>query len=206
MERLYVSLVKSAFWKQILFELSPPDHDHGSLSLYLKCKLFADLLSDFKHTDNVAFVERIHIVYKYHTPCLLVYYSCLFNNLQYSLASLMLDLEKDYPFVFSFYGKHLFEINYHTLIRCFTELATPLQGPGEADLAEILQLVLEKLHHFLLTKYNTVEVMKECDKSSYRLQQCRKSISRPWEYEDKRMLRNVALVYRVLHDPSEQSE
>lgn len=118
----------------------------------------------------------------------------------------MLHLEAEHPFVFSFYGKHLFEINYHSLLRVFTELSTPLQGPGEPDQAEILRMVLEKLQYFILTKYNTVEAMKECAKSSYRLQQCRNSIKRPRELEDKRLLRNFALVYRVLHDPNQKSE
>lgn len=118
----------------------------------------------------------------------------------------MLHLEAEYPFVFSFYGKHLFEINYQSLLRIFTELSTPLQGPGEPDRAEMLQLVLEKLQFFIHTKYNTVELMKECAQSSYRLQQCRNSIKRPRGPEDKRLLRNFALVYRVLQDPIQKSE
>ncbi|KAF3992884.1 hypothetical protein FT663_00794 [Candidozyma haemuli var. vulneris] len=202
-QRLHAALEKSSFLQQLFFEVSPSKEKHGSITLYLKCKLFADTLGDFKHADNVGYIEKIHFIFKYTTSCPSVYFSSLFNNLQYCFCSAMLDLEKQYPFVFSFYGKHLYEINYSTMLRCFTELATPLQGPGEADQSEMLQLVLEKLNHFMLTKFNTIAVMKECDKSPYRLQQCKKSIARPFEPDDKRLLRNVALVYRVLAEDPE---
>lgn len=205
-QRIREALLELALWKQLLFEICPLDEELGSITLVLLCKVFADILGDFKFAENVATLEKLHFTFKYYTPCTLIYYSCFFNNLQYTLSSALFSLESEYPFIFSYYGKHLFEINYSTLLKLYTELNTPLEGPGQPDRAEMLQLVLDKLDYFLLTTYNTIEVMKECDKSSYRLQQCRKSISRPRQSDDMRLLRNFAFIYRMLALDSAQSD
>lgn len=168
----------------------------STLGIALVCKLFNSLHTDLARL-LVDQLEHVHAVFEYWTPSSRVYLRSFLGHFQYLLTSLVVNLEYKYPFVFSFYGKQLVQLNYKNLIRTLTELATPLDNASQPDHSEILNRAFCKLHVHILTEYNTLNVMKECDTLAYRLKQCRnyKTSSR-----DKRSIKNKAYCLRVLAD------
>lgn len=192
-----------------------PGRVQATLSIDLMCNLFGAILSDVANVP-VERLESIHVTLEYWTPASQCYFESIYRHFQYLLVGLVLKLEYDYPFVFSFYGKHLIKINYRNLIRVHEELTSPLPNlkasqvfssaspNSTTDEVEVpnsqlplhplttsvgaSQQVLLKLHKHILHEFNTLNVMKECDLSSHQRNQCKRSWTKPNSSSLKRLV------------------
>lgn len=201
----------------------------ATLSIDLKCNLFDAILPDVANLA-VERLEKVHVTLEYWTPASQCYFESVHRHFQYLLVSLVLKLEYDYPFVFSFYGKHLVQVNYRNLACIHSELATsvkllkladgPQHEPGKPFIQADLFLSMDKsplsadassavatsepsvrpnanctllsvflkLQKHILYEFNTLNVMKECDSSSHRRSQCKKSWTKPSTGSLKRLV------------------
>lgn len=168
-------------WNLLMFDVSNlvPTHNSSNTSticLGLKCNLFGKISSDFTHIP-IEYLSQLYVTFECWTPNARIHFATLTEYFQYTFTSLMLNLEYKYPFVFSFYGKRFFKINYSSLIRSTREFAVPLDSVITPDHNDIVQRCLRKLQSFILYEYNTLNIMIECDTNSYRRKMCRESVA-----------------------------
>lgn len=104
-----------------------PGREKASLSIDLMCSLFGAILPDVANLP-VERMEKLQVTLEYWTSASQCYFESVYRHFQYLLVSLIFKLEYDYPFVFSFYGKHLVQINYRNLVQVHKELAAPLSA------------------------------------------------------------------------------
>lgn len=190
-------MLLAPYWEQLMYEVesdpgeSTAESTSATTSLVLKCKLFNSISHDFTHLP-VAYLKLLVMNFECWTPNPRIHIETLTEYLQYSITSLLLNLEYKYPFVFSFYGKRFVEVNYHTLVRSTTDLLTPFQGGDIPDKNAILSHCLAKLQWHVLFEFNTLNVMLECDRNSYRQKMCRESFAaKSIEYERKLLKNSV---------------
>ncbi|KAM9920526.1 hypothetical protein OXX80_012421 [Metschnikowia pulcherrima] len=169
-------LENAPIWKHLMFSIvSAPVSDdvRGDLQLILRCDLIHPILPDLAHTKNVRFLQSLAIRFENWSPHSAVYFEDIFDNFQYLLTSLMLNLEFKYPLVFSYYGKQFVKVNYKSLIKNTTLFATPLDNKSIPDHNIILSAVLRRLQRAILFEFNTLNVMKECDIRPWQASSCR---------------------------------
>lgn len=140
----------------------------------LKCDLFNPILADMKHVKGLKYLSEVTLAFEYWSTESSITAQDLFEKLQYLMTSFLLNAEFKYPFVFSYFGRRFFRINYATLLRTVAVFSTPLDNLLEPDRRNVLALVLRKLHGAILYEFNTLNVMKECDLRPYRAAACRK--------------------------------
>lgn len=110
-----------------------PGQLNATLSIDLMCNLFGAILPDVANLP-VERLDQLHVTLEYWTPASQCYFESIYRHFQYLLVTLVFKLEYDYPFVFSFYGKHLVRVNYRNLIRVHEELGVPLPKATCANL------------------------------------------------------------------------
>lgn len=170
------SMLEGDIWNQLQYEpyLHPENDDDIGFKLTLKCNLFKKIETDLKKLEKVERFQLLILNFNYNTDREDLTLKDFVECFQYLLISLFLNLEFRYPFVFSFYGRRLFQNNYPWLIKqidlLFTEAETNtvLQKNKNKILRENLRRIQEKI----LSEYNTLNIMKECDLSYSRRQSC----------------------------------
>lgn len=80
----------------------------------------------------------------------------IIHTFNYSFSSLILNLEFKFPFVFSFYGRHLFKLNYKWIKHNISETQSNQEEINKALYNNILGL-----ETLMLQEYNTINIMKE---------------------------------------------
>lgn len=164
----------------LLDESKPPDQpmDHiasisNRLRVDLRCRVFDSILSDLELDQTVGYIRNLALDFTMTSPKIALHLQSLIDNLQYSLSSLFLNLEFKYPFVFSYYGRQLIQLNYKALTRSMAMLATSLEDSEVSELMSVVPIALGKLQRAILTEFNTLNVMKECDFNYHRSKLCR---------------------------------
>lgn len=110
----------------------------------------------------------------------------------------MLNLEYKFPFVFSVYGRRLFQINYTPLVQVFTAFE---DSPDLSKGNMIIEKVMYKLYNLMMSEFNTIAIMLECISNQYRRLQCKKHIIDIAGHEDSdRSIKNSSFSYRVLEE------
>lgn len=199
-------LENAPVWQSLMFSiLQQPEKNKdileksdGDLRLTLRCELFHPILPDLAHAENVRFLQLLAIKYEYWSPHQAIYFEDIFDTLQYLLTSLMMNLEFKFPFIFSYYGKQLVNINYKSLIRNSTLLATPLDNTSVPDHNEILAAVLLKLQLAILYEFNTLNIMKECESRPWQAKLCHKSTSVTGNLESRKSIKLKGVDLRPL--------
>lgn len=147
--------------------------DANVFNLLLRCELMHPFIGDFAHIESVKYVKAVRVVFELWTPAANISFAELAGHLQYSVTSLLLNLEYKFPFIFSHYGKHLFHINYKNLLKVTLLLAKPFDKSYIPDHNKIVHLVLFKLQAAIMSEFNTLNIMKECDIYKHKAQLCR---------------------------------
>ena len=167
------AISESLLWPSLMFSVVDTRKPRlATIELALMCKLVNALLPQLSHV-LVEHLERLNIIIEYWTPATNCYMDRMNRHFQYLLASLALHLEYSYPFVFSFYGKHLVRLNIENLLRVHSYLSA--LGCAEEKGPPLAEMVLLRLQRSILHEFNSLNIMKECDFSSHRLRQCKDS-------------------------------
>lgn len=151
-----------------------PDIHANKLHVRLRCKVFDHIFPDTGLELTVGFVRNVFITFKMTSPKLALHFQRLVDNLQYCLSSLFLNLEFKYPFVFSYYGRRLIQLNYKTLTHTMAMLHTPLGITETPETHSVVAIALGKLQNAISTEFNNLNIMKECDFNHHRSRLCRK--------------------------------
>lgn len=167
------------------------DSDDNKISVDLRCQAFDSILPDLLLIKSIEYLRNLTIDFSMTSACSNIYYHVLVENIQYSLSSLLLNLEFKYPFVFSYYGRHLLRLNYRNLTLNMAMLAPPLIE-NSSKLSQIVEIALAKLENAIVTEFNTLNVMKECDLSAHRTKMCREYINKLVKDDARRSIKSKA--------------
>lgn len=170
----------------------------SSLQVNLRCQVFDSIVPDLPQNDNVGFLRTLSIDFEITSPKSTIHFLQILQNLQYCLSSLVLNLEFRYPFVFSYYGRQLIRLNYKCLTRTMAILNVALEGE-ETDVSQVMMRALAKLQNAILTEFNTLNVMKECDYSSHRIKLCREYLEKLVTDDTRRSIKCKAYCVKVLN-------
>lgn len=191
-ERLQQMLEQSPFWAHLMFALAPTPH-----GVLLQCSLFHPMLPDLKYID-VDYLNRLDVSFDLWTPRTRVYFDDVATLVDYLLCSVMLNLEYRFPFCFSYYGKQLVHVNYRHMLKNHTWFATPLDNSAQPNRNDMLRLVLRKLTAGILSEYNTLNIMKECDLHQHRRALCRTYVEGRARDGERRSIKAKAVSLRIL--------
>lgn len=173
------SLANCRYWKHI--DMDPSlfinDDRPPSFLLYLGCNVSSPIINellDIKSAfpDAINLLNLIDIDFHYNTYKPNLHLADLVDALNYLFGSLIVNLEFKFPFVFSFYGRKLFKTNYNWLVRNLDETlcSSPPNNPVLThDKNRAFLQLMKNIQLKILAEYNTLNIMKECDMSSSKL-------------------------------------
>lgn len=157
-------------------------NDGTSFQICLSCGVTGPIINEilklksvFPGDINLLELVTLNFHYNTHLPTLLL--PNLVEALNYLVGSLILNLEFKFPLVFSFYGRCLFKTNYNWLIRNIDELlaaSPPNEVQVSRDKNSVFLRTLKNIQLKILSEYNTLSLMRECDNSSSRIDACRR--------------------------------
>lgn len=199
---IMATLGESSLWSRLRYS-AIPQNEGGVLALELQCQLFSAIAVDLSCATFNS-VDSVHFEFGYFTSEVSVSIEMLVSALLRSLASLVLNLEYRYPFVFSFYGRELLYTNYNWLIKDIHELqrGSITSRPStvfEQDTNVIFVLILSSMQRRILSEFNTLNIMKECDASAPRRSRCRKQMEKTADEQlPSTNIKNKVLDLRIL--------
>lgn len=166
--------------------------DSTQLCVDLRCTVFDSIVPGLALDIDIGYLRNLVVDFSMHTPLSKMYFHVLMENLQYALSSLFLNLELRFPFVFSYYGRQLVQLNYTSLTRTMAMLATPLDGSEPDEPSLVQHVALAKLQRAILSEFNTLNVMKECDMSYSRTRLCREYANKLVKDDPKMSIKSKA--------------
>lgn len=158
------------------------------LAVDLRCQIFDSIVPDLLLYEDVGYLRKLNIDLSIYSIETTLHFQDIIEYVQYSLSSLILNLEFKYPFVFSYFGRHITKLNYKSLTNRMAKLRIPLDGStnGSSDFSLV---ALRKLENVILTEFNTLNVLKECDMSAHRMRLCSEYIKGLVKDEAKRSIK-----------------
>lgn len=146
----------------------------GNLTVDLRCKIFDSIVPELLPNVDVGYLRQLNVDIAMFSVDATSNFHEVLDVLQYSLASLILNLEFKFPFVFSYYGRLLTKLNYKSLSGRIRKMGAPLNSEDHksSEITSISTITLGKLEKAILTEFNTLNVLKECDMSAHRLKLC----------------------------------
>lgn len=129
LKRIRHCFYESPLWGLLEYCVEPVSLEQlVELVLTLENGLYADV----SRLPRVATVDALSLSFDVWTPHEL-YYSAIVDYLQYTLTSLVVNLEFRFPFVFSCYGRRIVKINYNTLTLYLRETSGGSLGGDSRD-------------------------------------------------------------------------
>lgn len=207
---------EDAHWKLDKSNSSEPEDEIFKLGLNekscevgLRCQVFDSISTELSSETDVGYFQELSIEFQVSTPSFRIHFNFIMENLQYALSSLILNLEFKFPFVFSYYGRHLVQLNYQNLTTTLSALrrtncqesTTKIlevkleppepkkESPEMKEEEPVPIIALKKLKRAILTEYNTLNVMKECDLNHHRSKLCRQFVNKLIEDDSKRSIK-----------------
>lgn len=165
--------------------------DNYTFVLKLACQAVTPAIGDFLtirslHPDDVNFLQQMTWNFYYSKNDARVELQSLVSSMNLMLCSLLIDLESKFPFIFSFYARKLFQLNYKMFSQNITELHTVFPSSNETNLRNAEEDHLERPKTYYLAKllntfqakvrncYTTLEIIRQCNTTSSRLQSCKR--------------------------------
>lgn len=183
----------SSIWK--FLELEPnliidnkDEKNNHSFRIEFACKIFNPINNDFLQTINETSIElcndkkinvlkNMNLKFEYLTNFNEIKFIEIIEDFNYLFCSWLINIEYIFPFIFSFYGRQFFKINYPWTIKCVKEI---FDEPVALDLNEnrnikkqkVLLNCLLKIQNIVLEEYNTLNIFKEIDQSTQKRKNC----------------------------------
>lgn len=165
--------------------------DNYSFVLKLACQAVAPAIGDFStirslHPDDVNFLQQMTWNFHYSKNDTQIELQSLVSTMNLTLCSLLIDLELKFPFIFSFYARKLFQLNYKMFSQNITELYSVFPSSNEASLRDSEKTHLGRPKSYYLSKllstfqtkvrncYTTLEIIRQCNTTSSRFQSCKR--------------------------------
>ncbi|CAH2354550.1 hypothetical protein CLIB1423_17S01684 [[Candida] railenensis] len=128
----------------------------------MNCRIFDSYYSEIMSlgTENVKQMDKIIIDFKYFIPGSTLNLVEMVEAIEYSISSIIVKLELQYPFVFSYYGRRLFSESFPWMKRDINELLLGCQGNYELTHDMLVLKDLWKLHCKIQSGYNSLDVMQ----------------------------------------------
>ncbi|CCE78792.1 Piso0_000821 [Millerozyma farinosa CBS 7064] len=164
---------------------------NSTFVLKLSCQAVTPAIGDFltirsSYPDDVNFLQQMTWNFHYSKNDRQVELHSLVSTMNFMLCSLLIDLEMKFPFIFSFYARKLFQLNYKMFSQNITELHSVFPYSDETGLLESEKSHLGRPKAYYLSKllntfqtkvrncYTTLEIIHQCNTTSSRLQSCKR--------------------------------
>lgn len=168
-EQIGMTFENSPIWKELQYNVSLlVDQPDTSFVLRLQCILFHSIW------ESVNAVSEFTINLYFSTDQERINLTDMLHDTNYLVNSWILHMEDKFPLVLSYYGRHLFKLNYYWIKKSIDEMLDPslltLLNIKEAyDSHSILLSNLLKLQKLrMVPEFNTINVLLEMSKSKYR--------------------------------------
>lgn len=143
------------------------DESHDiSLRLHLTCNIFTSIQTELtsyfkKSTHRKSQVTKLEVAVAYTTKNWQTPLTELLDGIHYLIVTTILNLEQQFPLVFSLYGRKFFTTNYNWLVRGVKEI---LQLPFTSNLPCVDLHIASKivhLHNMIVENYTTVQLIQK---------------------------------------------
>lgn len=186
------ALNESELWKELGYSTGLfIEPDNYTFVLKLVCHAVTPTIGDFltiksQHPDEVNFLQQMTWNFHYNKNNTQVELQSLVSTMNIALCSLLINLELKFPFIFSFYARKLFQLNYKMFSQNITELHNVFPSSNESDLKDAEKSHLKRPKIYYLSKllktfqtkvrncYSTLEIIQQCNTTSSRLQSCKR--------------------------------
>lgn len=153
----------------------------------LNCNIFNPIKNQLTKNENTSMYESLIVNFKYLTTAAKLDITQFLETLNYLLVSVFINLEYEFPFVFSYYGRKLFKTNYNWIARSIDEVTDfKISHSSKTSLSSFnkhkeilskdelaLKIILD-LQQKALCEFNTINIWKECDLSKMKIDTCKR--------------------------------
>lgn len=195
------NLAESPLWSRLRYDAALQQTTNPPV-VEMQCQIFNAITADLT-SATFNRMDSVDVKFGYFTSEILLSTEKLITALLRSVRSLLVNLEFRYPFVFSFYGRHLLYTNYNWLIKDIHELqrgsvTSPSASVLEQDANVIFVLTLSSMQKRILHEFNTLNIMKECDLSARRRTSCRKQMEKGDDDLPSASIKNKVVDFSIL--------
>lgn len=166
------------------------------LTVDLRCKIFDSIAPELLLNGDVSYLRNLNVDLAVFSTDATLNFKDLIECMQYSLTSLILNLEFKFPFVFSYFGRQVTKLNYGALTNRMAKMRIAFEEDSYQGI-NISAIALGKLEKVILSEFNTLNVLKECDMGAHRFKLCSEYIRGLVKDETKRSVKckayNVAV-------------
>lgn len=183
-EDLGQNLASSNFWQHLGMESSLFLEDKSTIRLDLFSEGTEILDNELREIngylpDSISFLRELTLGISFNTESTSLSTEKLRYSFNYSMVTLFLNLEQRMPFAFSVYGRQLFRNNYRWSsrnINLMIQQETSVQlNEHKVSLCRAHFQILCTLELKMVSEYNTLKIMQECNESKTRFNSCKKS-------------------------------
>lgn len=159
-------ILESGLWELLGYQIDSFNLEN-SIEFQICCKKTGRIIEDLGDSEEIGFLNRLDLTFSFisELPFQIMDLLTVFN---YLTGSLILNLERIYPLVFSYYGRLFFCLNFEYFKQNLSLIQqlpiTEPDIPSDIYLHNLIQLI-----KIAMESFNSINIMKSNKLKTYRL-------------------------------------